>query len=909
MSGPRNPHRLVGWWTDRSLLTKSLVAVGIPAAALAIAAVAFFSVEAEARAAQESISYSLDVGAKIQRSLTLLVDAETGVRGYVLTGEQEFLEPYHAAAAELPGVFGNLERLIRDPGHVALLAGIRDLAEQRVALFPQVIASGPVGSGGLSTSQRMLLGEGRAIMDRLRTAIAGLQAAEDELLTQRRDRAAAAAESGRLIVATVLGGGLGGSVVAAMLLTSGVTRRVRRLGRNAELLAAGQPIILIPPAKDEVGRLATSLERASHLLTEREKALRRALDEATDLYENAPTGYHASDADNVIVRMNTTELRWLGYDRAEVIGRLHGIDLYTPESAERFRQLRATFLEEGVIADTELEMRRKDGSSFPVLTTASAIRDETGQVVGSRVSVIDIAARRAAERELAKSQVELERFFALSSDMFGVVNLDGTFRRLNAAWEPILGYSPDELIGQPFTDLVHPDDVDRTLAVFRRGAEEDTAVTRFDNRYRHRDGSYRWLDWTDRLVPGEEIHYSAARDVTDRKRVEAALESARREAEAANAAKSHFLSRMSHELRTPLNAILGFAQLLELDGLEGDKRESVDQILKGGRHLLDLINEVLDISRIETGQFALSLEPVNVGEIVADALSLIGPLGAENGVRLRSELPDGEWHILADRQRIRQVLLNLLGNAVKYSPSGATATVGVDRVAGRQIRITVEDSGPGIPPRLLPRLFVAFERIGAEASGVEGTGLGLVLSKALVQAMGGTIGVDSTVGVGSRFWVELRETVPVAARPEATADLDEEPATGGGRPGTILYVEDNLSNFRLVERVLERRGLVRLIPAMLGRLGLDLARDHRPNLILLDLHLPDMNGDEVLRELRADPTTREIPVVILSADVMPGHAERLRESGARAFLGKPIDVRQLLSLVDEFIPAGETVHA
>jgi PAS domain S-box-containing protein len=905
MTGLRDPRRRVDWWTDRSLRTKTLAALAIPTVALAIAAVAFFSFEAEARAAQESVRRAFEVTIGVQRSLTLLVDAETGVRGYVLTGEQTFLEPYDSASTELPGIFGELTLLVTEPDQVARLASIRDLAERRLALFPALIASGPVGSAGLSAPQRLFLSEGRATMEPLRTAIAEMQAAEDRLVADRRARAEAASSGGRLVVAGVLIGGLGGSLVAAFLLTSGVIRRIRRLERNAELLAAGQPIVSVKAGRDEVGQLAKALERASVLLAEREQAVHRTLDQATDLYENAPTGYHAADADDVIVRMNVTELRWLGYDRAEVVGKLHAIDLYAPESAERFRQLRPTFLEQGVISDAELEMLRKDGSSFPVLTTVSAIRDEADRVVGSRAAVIDITERRRAEHELDRSRADLDRFFDLSDDLFVVAGPEGTFLRVNAAWTRVLGYEPGVLLSRPFREFVHPDDRVRTDLEFAVQIGEGHRTIHFRNRYLHADGSIRWLEWSSQFNQLSGVVHAIARDVTDRMVAAAELEDARAAAEAASRAKSEFLGRMSHELRTPLNAILGFAQLLELDGLEGDKRESVDEILKGGRHLLDLINEILDISRIETGQIALSLEPVNVGELVADAISLIGPLGAENGVGLRSELPDGEWHILADRQRIRQVLLNLLGNAVKYSPSGATATVLAERAGDGRIRITVADTGPGIPPGLLSRLFMPFDRIGAEATGVVGTGLGLVLSRALVEAMGGTIGVDSTVGVGSRFWVELPETEPVAARPEPTTGIDEEPAPGGGRPGTVLYIEDNLSNFRLVERVLERRGEVRLIPAMLGRLGLDLAREHRPDLVLLDLHLPDMDGDEVLRELLVDPATREIPVVILSADVMPGHAERLRESGARAFLDKPIDVRQLLALVDEFMPAGQ----
>ena len=388
------------------------------------------------------------------------------------------------------------------------------------------------------------------------------------------------------------------------------------------------------------------------------------------------------------------------------------------------------------------------------------------------------------------------------------------------------------------------------------------------------------------------------------RRARARAKQAEEEAVAANRAKSQFLSRMSHELRTPLNAILGFAQLLGMDHLDDDQREGVDHITRAGRHLLELINEVLDLSRIDTGGLAVSLEPVNVDELVADAVSLVGPMGAERRMALRSGRADAAAHVFADRQRLKQVLVNLLANAVKYSPPGAVTTVHTDRTGDGRIRITVADTGPGIPPELLSRLFMPFDRLGAEAGATEGTGLGLALSKALIEAMDGTIGADSTVGVGSQFWFELPETEPVTIGPEAIASTATVAATNGGRHGTVLYIEDNLANFRLIERVLGLRTSVRLLPAMLGRLGLDLAREHRPDLILLDLHLPDMSGEELLSRLRADPATRDIPIVVLSADATPGQVERLRASGARSYLTKPLDIGEFLALVDGVLPPG-----
>jgi PAS domain S-box-containing protein len=388
-------------------------------------------------------------------------------------------------------------------------------------------------------------------------------------------------------------------------------------------------------------------------------------------------------------------------------------------------------------------------------------------------------------------------------------------------------------------------------------------------------------------------------EIAERQRAEA-------DADRANRAKSEFLSRMSHELRTPLNAILGFAQLLEFDTQRSEDRESVEQILKGGRHLLGLINEVLDIARIEAGELPLSLEPVRVGDVIQGVMDLARPLATPRGIEFQTigaELHP--QHVWADRQRLQQVLLNLVSNGIKYNRAGGKLTVACEAVDERRLRISVTDTGPGISPALRARLFQPFDRLGAEQSGVEGTGLGLTLSKRLVEAMGGTISVESVEGEGSTFWVELVHTDAPAQREERSERDAPELATFSKHSGTVLYIEDNLSNLRLVERVMARYSGVRLIPAMLGRLGLELARQHRPDMILLDLHLPDISGEQVLRELRADPELQRTPVIVLSADATPGQVERLVAAGARAYLTKPLDVRQLLVLVDEALRSRE----
>lgn len=474
--------------------------------------------------------------------------------------------------------------------------------------------------------------------------------------------------------------------------------------------------------------------------------------------------------------------------------------------------------------------------------------------------------------------------------------------------ERVLGYPADEvMLTEAFWKAqMHPSDYARFRAAVDEADRQGEPQVESECCVLHKDGSYRWLYLVTVLerdqVGSVRSLIGMGMDISGRKAVEATLDQARLDAERANQAKSEFLSRMSHELRTPLNAVLGFAQLLEMDPLSPEQQESLGYILKAGRHLLDLINEVLDIARIEAGRLSITPEPVSLSEVTREALALTAPLAAERAVHMRCEVADDDAHcVLADRQRLKQVLLNLLSNAVKYNRVGGEVAVCYETLQGR-VRIRVTDTGPGIPPDKQQRLFIPFERLGTVQGGVEGTGLGLALSRRLTEAMGGAVGVESQVGQGSTFWVELPliET-PETARERPVEEIRTRPAVGRAheRSHSVLYIEDNLSHLELIEQLLTRRPGVRLLSAMQGRIGLNLAREHRPDLILLDMHLPDVPGSEILHRLQADLRTRLIPVVALSSDPSPEQVERLLASGAHACLAKPIDVKELMAILDQ----------
>ncbi len=531
------------------------------------------------------------------------------------------------------------------------------------------------------------------------------------------------------------------------------------------------------------------------------------------------------------------------------------------------------------------------------------------QILNLLLSTYDAAIQR--NKELSRTQEELRRTEAFLNSLIEHLPMPITVKdarefryvRVNRATEDLLGLTRAQILGKTAEGLFPEEQAGLFMDWDRKAIECRAPLEVSETQIHSTTGAVRILRSVRLPIVddgGVPLHLlSIGEDVTARKEAERALEAAKQEAERANQAKSDFLSRMSHDLRTPLNAILGFAQLLDGDGLTADQHDSVRHILKGGSHLLELINEVLDLARIESGHLTLSPEPVSVLDVVQDVVALIRPLAEQRHISIDdvASAACGGHHVLADRQRLKQVLMNLVANAVKYNRDGGRVSVSCEHDAGRtQIRVT--DTGAGIRPDQLALLFQPFERLNAGQTGVEGTGLGLALSKALAQAMGGTLGVHSELDRGSTFWIDLKRADAPAVVEAPAAPGRRAPDSDTGVIGTVLYIEDNVSNQRLMERLLARRPGVTLVTVATGQAGLDRARSAAPSIILLDLHLPDLDGNEVLRRLREDPGTRAIPVVVLSADAAPSRSTRLIAAGATAFLTKPLNIGEILELLD-----------
>ncbi len=516
-----------------------------------------------------------------------------------------------------------------------------------------------------------------------------------------------------------------------------------------------------------------------------------------------------------------------------------------------------------------------------------------------------------ATRDLHESEERFRSAFEHSALGLALVGLDGRWLRVNQALCLIVGYTEAELRARDFQSITHPDDLAADLALAARLVAREIDSYTLEKRYLHKEGHLVWirLDVTLMLEPINDApgyFISQVHDITERRRAQEQLRAAKEEAEGANRAKNAFLSRMSHELRTPLNAILGFGQLLEGEDLGERQNQSVAHITDAGRHLLELINEVLDIAQIESGQFSHQSEAINAEEAVRSAVNLMEPLARDAGIELRLETPadaaPAPAFIRADPRRLRQVVLNLLSNAIKYNHPGGEVVVRCVPREGR-VRVEVADTGAGISTADIERIFSPFTRLSATES-VHGSGLGLSVSRSLTEAMGGMLTVVSTPGQGSTFALEfarLSAEEIEQGRTLAVQDISPEIFAALQPETSVLYIEDQPDNRELVRQILAQMDGMRFASANNGQDGLALARRERPDLVLLDLKLPDMTGVEVLRQLRAQPALADVPVIVMSADATMQHLDELRALGVVEYLTNPFDLKEFCRVVETVV--------
>jgi PAS domain S-box-containing protein len=673
-----------------------------------------------------------------------------------------------------------------------------------------------------------------------------------------------------------------------------------------------------------------------------EEALLKAGALQSAIFNSANFSSIATDAKGVIQIFNVGAERMLGYAASDVMNKITPADISDPQeviarakalSAELGTPITPGFealvfkASRGIEDIYELTYIRKDSSRFPAVVSVTALRDAQDAIIGYLLIGTDNTARKQveAEQKILDQRLRDQQFYTRSlieSNLDAIMTTDpsGIITDVNKQMEALTGCTRDELIGAPFKNyFTDPGLAEAAIKLVL----SEKKVTNYELTARARDGketvvSYNGMTIYDRDRRLQGV-FAAARDITERKRLDQVLqeknvelESATSVAEKANLAKSDFLSSMSHELRSPLNAILGFAQLMESDSPPAtpSQKESIAQILQAGWHLLKLINEILDLAKVESRQVPMSEEPVSLAEALVECHAMIEPQAQQRDIKLIFPQINIPCYVRADRTRLKQILINLLSNAIKYNVRQGTVEVSCTESTPERTRVSIRDTGAGLYPEQLAQLFQPFNRLGQEAGGEEGTGIGLVVAKRLVELMGGTIGVESTVGAGCVFWFELNSVAEQNLAMEANnaAILVQPQVARAERLHTVLYVEDNPANLKLVEQLIARHPDISLLTAVNGISGIEIARASLPDVILMDINLPGINGFEAMKILHSDPTTMHIPVIAVSANAMPLDVARGLKAGFFRYITKPIKVAELMEALNMALEfAGERI--
>lgn len=777
---------------------------------------------------------------------TRLVDAETGQRGYLLTGDEAYLEPYRAAIKNLDQVMARLKDSIsNNPKQQEQIQSLGVLIESKLGELQRTIELRRREEIA-AANQIVLQGSGKRWMDQIRTVITEMKNDGYEL------------------------------------------RRIRTQQMNERAVGTKQTIL--------VGYLLSlSLLVVVFVLLDRELRERKKAQEALGKSEKwlATTlgsigdAVIATDMNGAVTFMNPVAQSLTGWSLTEAQSKSMDLvfDIANKETRRPVENpVKKVFREGKVVglADHTL-LISKSGKEFEIEDSAAPIVTNTGERLGVVLVFRDIT-------ELNQTRQELDRYFTLSIEMLCIAGADGYFKRLNPAWEKVLGYSTEELMAKPFLEFIHPADRQATIQESEKlGRGVDTIS--FENRYRCKDGSYRWLMWSATAFAEKQLIYAVARDITELKQTQKELTKAKEEAERSNKFKDQFLSTMSHELRTPLNAVLGFSDLLteERYGPLNDKqRRYVTHIHTGGKHLLRLINDILDLSKIEAGRLQLAIESVPVDGSLAEVIDTLRPLAGKKSQSLVvNTSPD--LSVRADTTRFKQILMNLLGNAIKFTPEGGKIQLTAQKL-GEVVRVEVRDSGPGIPIEEQQRIFEAFHRLRQSEKGAEGTGLGLAITKRLVELHGGHLGLESEPGLGSCFYFTLPSVltyVTEEARDGSSGDVARESAR-------ILVVEDDPAAAHLLQSHLSSAGYDVVLCDYPQR-ALEMAAELQPSAITLDILMKPVNGWEVLPNLKSDPRTSKIPVIVVTVIDQPTTGALL---GADEYVVKPVEKATLLAAVE-----------